>query len=443
MDELSRALSNLEGRFPRTLIVSECRRVLRAAREAIQNKQPVPHDLASRALAALEALERPSFQRVINATGVILHTNLGRAPLTLSPAADVYSNLEYDIGTGRRGKRDAHTALLLERLLEAPGILVNNGAAAVFLTLHALAQGGAVVVSRGELIEIGDGFRIPDIMARSGAHLVEVGTTNKTRIEDYANAIGPDTRLLMRVHPSNFRVTGFTGRPSLEDLTALGRERGIPVYEDLGSGCFVDLSRWGVHEPTVQASLRVGVDVVSFSGDKLLGGPQAGVLAGRAELIAQLRRNPMFRALRVDKMTVEAMETSLRALLLEHWDELPVFRMLCQSREQLALRAAEFLQHYAIQGAAVAEGESMLGGGSTPEQALPACLIAFDAGAVAMEQCLRQSRPAVIARIEHDQLLIDLRTVHPREEAELAAALHQAQSGAALQHRVGPPGPTD
>jgi L-seryl-tRNA(Ser) seleniumtransferase len=439
VDELARALSNLEGRFPQALIVSECRRVLQAARAAIQaqlaresirSDQPVPHDLASRALLALEALERPSYQRVINATGVILHTNLGRAPLAATPAGGVYSNLEYDIETGKRGRRDAHTATLLERLLEAPGLLVNNGAAAVFLALHELARGGEVVVSRGELIEIGDGFRIPDIMARSGARLVEVGTTNKTRIDDYANSIGPETRLLMRVHPSNFRMQGFTGRPALEELVALGRERGIPVYEDLGSGCFVDLSPWGVYEPTVQASLRAGVDVVSFSGDKLLGGPQAGVLAGRAELIARLRRNPLFRALRVDKLTVETMETTLRALLLEHWDELPVMRMIRQNREQLALRAAEFLQRYEIQGAVVVDGESMLGGGSTPEQTLPACLIAFEVDAFAMEQCLRQSRPAVIARIEHDHLLIDLRTVHPREEAELAAALHQAQTAA-------------
>jgi len=225
-------------------------------------------------------------------------------------------------------------------------------------------------------------------------------------------------------------MVGFTGRPPLEELVALGRERGIPVYEDLGSGCLVDLSTWGVHEPTAQASLRAGVDIVSFSGDKLLGGPQAGVLAGRAELIAKLRRNPMFRALRVDKLTVEAMETSLRSLLLERWDELPVLRMVRQSREQLELRAAEFLQRHAIQGAVVIDGESMLGGGSTPEQTLPACLIAFETEAVAMEQCLRQSRPAVIARIEHDRLLIDLRTVHPREEEELAAALHQAQTAA-------------
>jgi len=430
VDELARALSNLEARFPRALIVSECRRVLQHARAAIQNKQPVPHDLASRAVAALDALERPSFQRVINATGVILHTNLGRAPLAAAPPAGVYSNLEYDVAAGKRGRRDAHTAALLERLLDAPGLLVNNGAAAVFLALHELARGGEVIVSRGELIEIGDGFRIPDIMARSGARLVEVGTTNQTRIGDYASAIGPETRLLMRVHPSNFRMTGFTGRPTLEELVALGRERGLPVYEDLGSGCLVDLTEWGIDEPTVQASLRSGVDVVSFSGDKLLGGPQAGILAGRANLITQLRRNPMFRALRVDKLTVESMETALRALLLERWDELPVLRMLRQSRAQLELRAAEFLQRYEVQGAVVIPGVSMLGGGSTPEQTLPACLIAFETNPVAMEHCLRQSRPAVIARIEHERLLIDLRTVHPREEAELAAALHQAQIAA-------------
>ena len=430
MDELSRALSNLEGRFPRAIIVAECRRVLQAAREAIGRNEYVPHDLASRALAALEALERPSLRRVINATGVILHTNLGRAPLAAAPEAGVYSNLEYDLHSGQRGRRDAHTEPYLQRLLEAPAILVNNGAAAVFLALHELAAGGEVIVSRGELIEIGDGFRVPDIMARSGARMIEVGATNKTRIDDYASAIGPQTRLLLRVHPSNFRMEGLTGRPSLEELAALGRERGIPVYEDLGSGCFVDLSPWGVREPTAQTSLRAGADLVSFSGDKLLGGPQAGVLAGRAELVARLRRNPLFRALRVDKMTIAVMEFTLRSLLLERWDDLPVLRMIRLSRAELALRAAEFLLRHAIHGAVVADGESMLGGGSTPQQRLPTCLIAFEGNAAAMERHLRRARPAVIARIEHDRLLIDLRTVHPREEEELAAALLKAQAAA-------------
>ena len=219
-----------------------------------------------------------------------------------------YSNLEYDLAAGRRGKRDVHTASLLERLIGAPGIAVNNNAAAVFLALNELAAGGEAIVSRGELIEIGDGFRIPDIMARSGAILREVGTTNRTRIDDYRDAITDRTRLLLRVHPSNFRISGFTARPELRELAALGRERGIPVYEDLGSGCLVDLRAFGIDEPLVSESLAAGVDLVSFSGDKLLGGPQAGILAGRAELVARLRRNPLFRALRLDKLIYQALE---------------------------------------------------------------------------------------------------------------------------------------
>ena len=430
MDELARALSNLESRFPRPLIVAECRRVLEHARQALREGRPVPPDLASQAAASLEALSRPSLLRVINATGVILHTNLGRAPLPSAPTAETYTNLEYDLHAGRRGKRDAHTAALLQRLLDAPAIVVNNGAAAVYLALHELAAGGEVVISRGELIEIGDGFRIPDIMAHSGARVVEVGATNRTHIDDYRAAITPATRLLMRVHPSNFRIEGFTGRPSLEELVALGREHSVPVYEDLGSGCLVDLSPWGVREPLAQASLRAGVGIVSFSGDKLLGGPQAGILAGRPELVARLRRNPMFRALRVDKMTVAVLESALRALLLERWHDLPVLRMIHQTREDVRRRATAFLESYAIPGAALIDGQSMLGGGSTPQQTLPTTLIAFDRHAIAMECHLRASHPAVIARIEDDRLLIDLRTVHPREEESLAAALHAARTAA-------------
>jgi len=428
VDELARALSHLESRFPRVLIVAECRRALEHARQALRDGAPAPPDLASRVAASLEALLRPSLVRVINATGVILHTNLGRAPLSAAPADEAYSNLEYDLPAGRRGKRDNHTAVLLHHLLDAPAILVNNGAAAVYLALHELAAGGEVVISRGELIEIGDGFRIPDIMAHSSARVVEIGTTNRTRIDDYRDAITPDTRLLMRVHPSNFRIEGFTGRPSLEELVALGRERGIPVYEDLGSGCLVDLSPWGVHEPLAQASLRAGAGLVSFSGDKLLGGPQAGILAGRPELVARLRRNPMFRALRVDKMTVAVMETALRALLLERWPDLPVMRMICQTREELRRRAAAFVESHAFAEAALIDGDSMLGGGSTPQQTLATTLIAFDRDAVALERALRGSDPPVVARIEEDRLLIDLRTVHPREEHALASALRTALS---------------
>ena len=426
VDELARTLAHLAGRFPRALVVDQCRRTLQAARNAIQTGLPAPKDLSAAVAEALEAIARPSLRRVINATGVILHTNLGRAPLPTLEEFVGYSNLEYDLAAGRRGRRDTHTATLLERLLGAPGIVVNNGAAAVYLALHEIAAGGEAIVSRGELIEIGDGFRIPEIMARSGARLVEVGTTNKTRIEDYANAITPQTRVLMRVHPSNFRMEGFTGAPSLEELTALGSERGIPVYEDLGSGCVVDLAPWGVREPLAQASLRAGADLVSFSGDKLLGGPQAGILVGRLNLITALRRNPMFRALRVDKLIISALETTLRALLLEQFDRLPVLYMLRQTQAELRHRAEALIADHAIPHATVIDGESMLGGGSTPQQTLLTALIAIDHDAVALERRLRAAEPPVIARIEVDRLLIDLRTVAPSEEPELAAALRAA-----------------
>jgi len=266
---------------------------------------------------SLEAMALPSLKRVINATGVVLHTNLGRAPLGRQSPIPGYSNLEYDLDSGKRGKRDVHASDLFERLLGRPAIAVNNNAAAIYLALNELAAGYEVIVSRGELIEIGDGFRIPDIMQRSGAVLREIGTTNRTGIQDYRNAITERTRLLLRVHPSNFRMEGFTARPELAELVALGQERGIPVYEDLGSGCIVDLRPFGIDEPLVADSLRAGTDLVSFSGDKLLGGPQAGILAGKPEIIARLRRNPMFRALRLDKLIYQSLGETLRAVLLE------------------------------------------------------------------------------------------------------------------------------
>jgi L-seryl-tRNA(Ser) seleniumtransferase len=358
---------------------------------------------------------------------VILHTNLGRAPLAGGAPEGWYSNLEYDLGTGRRGRRDSHTGALLERLLDRPAILVNNNAAAVWLALHELAAGGEVLVSRGELVEIGDGFRIPDIMARSGAALREVGTTNRTRIEDYRRAITEKTRLLMRVHPSNFRMEGFTGRPTLEELAALGRERGIPVYEDLGSGCLLDLRPYGVNEPTVAASFAAGVDLVSFSGDKLLGGPQAGVLAGRPELVERLRRNPMFRALRLDKLVIGAMERALRLLLLEKYDEVPTLAMLRQSAEEIRQRALRLAGRLGP-GADVVAGESVLGGGSTPGESLPTWLVMLDGDAVAAERKLRAWTPPVVARIEKERLAVDLRTVAPGEEDELFRALEATRS---------------
>ena len=376
---------------------------------------------------ALAALETPSLRRVINATGVVLHTNLGRAPLGAISILPGYSNLEYDLVSGRRGKRDVHAGRFLERLLGAPAIAVNNNAAAIFLALHGLAAGGEVVVSRGELVEIGDGFRIPDIMAASGAALREVGTTNRTGIADYRDAITDRTRLLLRVHPSNFRMVGFTARPALAELVALGRERGVPVYEDLGSGCVVDLRPFGIEEPLVADSLSAGVDLVSFSADKLLGGPQAGILAGKPEIVARLRRNPLFRALRLDKLICQALERTLRSLLFQRWEETPALAMIRQTAAEVRARAAALLAGLPAIHAELMAGESVIGGGATPQQSIPTCLIAVGcADASECERRLRAADPPVIARIEKDRVLLDLRTVFPEEEPELAAALQQA-----------------
>jgi L-seryl-tRNA(Ser) seleniumtransferase len=423
LDHLSPALE----RFPRPVVVAEIRRVLDAVRREIRDGSAPAEghmSVATRVEAALAALARPSLRGVINATGVVLHTNLGRAPIGPTAPLPGYSNLEFDLAAGRRGKRDTHTAALLERLLGAPGIAVNNNAAAVFLALNELAAGGEVVVSRGELIEIGDGFRIPEIMARSGAALREVGTTNRTRIEDYRHAINERTRLLLRVHPSNFRISGFTGRPPITALVELGRERGLPVYEDLGSGCVADLSPFGIDEPLVTASLSAGADLVSFSGDKLLGGPQAGILAGKPELVARLRRNPLFRALRLDKLIYQALESTLRNLLLERWDAIPALAMIRQPAETIRARAEALATRLPRLRTDIVEGRSLIGGGATPEQSIPTWLIAIEcADAAAAERRLRAGDPPVIARIENDRLLFDLRTVFPEEENALAAAM--------------------
>jgi len=428
VDEVLGRLAHLPGDFPRGLVVEEVRRALERARAAIRaGREPSAESIEAEIERSLAALARPSLRRVINATGVILHTNLGRAPLPVFTPLAGYSNLEYDLEAGRRGKRDVHAAGLLERLLGRPAIAVNNNAAAVYLALHELAAGFEVVVSRGELIEIGDGFRIPEIMAQSGAILREVGTTNRTRIEDYQAAISERTRLLLRVHPSNFRIVGFTARPELRELVALGRAKGIPVYEDLGSGCLTDLRPVGLDEPLVKDSLEAGASLVSFSGDKLLGGPQAGILAGEAELIARLRRNPMYRALRLDKLIYQALETTLRHLLLEAWDRVPALRMIRLSAEQVRARAERLLARLPRLSAELIPGRSLIGGGATPEQSLPTWLIAISAADPAeLERRLRQAEPPVIARIEEDRLLLDLRTVFPEEEDELAAALQRA-----------------
>ncbi len=425
VDEVLSRLEHLLGPFPRKLVVAEIRRVLDQARAEIRSGgQASELSVETRVEQVLAALLRPSLKRVINATGVVLHTNLGRAPLASFTPILGYSDVEYDLAAGQRGKRDVHAAPLLERLLGRPAIAVNNNAAAVLLALHELAAGHEVIVSRGELIEIGDAFRIPEIMAHSGAILCEVGTTNRTHIDDYRAAITDRTRLLLRVHPSNFRIQGFTARPQLKELVALGKEKGIPVYEDLGSGCVTDLREFGLDEPLVSESFKAGVDLVSFSGDKLLAGPQAGILAGNPELVARLRRSPMYRALRLDKLIYQALETTLRHLLLERWDQLPALRMIRQSPEEIRARAERLLTKTPGLRAQLTPGHSLIGGGSTPEQSLPTCLIAIASEDLpALEQRLRSLHPPVIARIEQDRLLLDLRTVFPEEEDELAAAL--------------------
>jgi L-seryl-tRNA(Ser) seleniumtransferase len=432
----------------RSLVADIARGVLKDLRARLIKDAHIVPDLSATRLeaierqvaSAVEATLTPSLRRVINATGVVLHTNLGRAPLpraaseAIGETAVRYSNLEYDIERGERGKRDVHTARLLADLAGAEAaIVVNNNAAAVFLVLNTLAKGGEVIVSRGELIEIGDGFRIPDIMSESGAILREVGTTNRTRIRDYQRATSSMTRLLLRVHPSNFRVTGFTERPSLDELVALGRRKRIPVFEDLGSGCLADLTSSGITEPVVRESCRAGVALVSFSGDKLLGGPQAGIIAGKQDVVTRIRRNPLFRALRVDKLTIAALEATLRAYHRGAFEEVPALRMIHMPADEIARRAEALAQRIAASLPPDAEiklrpGFSVIGGGATPDQKLPTHLIFIKSrsrSASTMEERLRKPQRGVpvVARIARDRLILDLRTVFFDEEAALASAL--------------------
>jgi L-seryl-tRNA(Ser) seleniumtransferase len=442
-------LVDLAARTARGLVVEVARTVLRDLRSSILGSDESGERLDADSLEERIAQEvahllARSLQPVINATGVVLHTNLGRAPL---PAAVVeefratatqYNNLEYDLENGKRGKRDVHTTALLTRLTGAEAaIVVNNGAAAVLLVLAALAKPGEVLVSRGELIEIGDGFRIPEIMAESGAILREVGATNRTHLADYENALGSESKVLLRVHPSNFKMVGFTDKPALQELVELSKRSGVPLVEDLGSGCLVDLSAYGIREPTVRESIAAGVDIVLFSGDKLLGGPQAGIIAGKKELIARIRRHPLFRALRVDKLTVAALETALGAYLRNALDELPALRMLRLNAEEMLERCTRFLTALRPQLSAgeveseIVDGDSLAGGGSTPAQRLPTKLLRFASvrhSATQLEKRLRRGTGPlpVIARVEDQHLIIDLRTVFLEQEALLAQALSAA-----------------
>ena len=431
----------------RSFLVEMVRGVLAQLRREIVSGEPLEEtQLAAqvielRVVRSVEQALALSLRGVINASGVILHTNLGRAPLLAAildefrQTATQYSNLEYDVAVGARGKRDVHTSRLIERLTGAESaIVVNNCAAAVLVTLAALARGGEVIVSRGELIEIGDGFRIPEIMEQSGAVLREVGTTNRTRIADYENAINEKTCVILRVHPSNFTVSGFTEKPEVAELIALGQRTRLPVVEDLGSGCLVDLSPVGISEPTARESVEAGFSLVLFSGDKMLGGPQAGIIAGKKELVQKVRRHPLFRALRVDKLTIAALEATLRAYLRGAWNEIPALRMMQMSMEEISARTDGFYKVLwaKVAGAdaevEIADGRSLVGGGSTPAQSLPTKVIRIASArhsATDLEVRLRLTTGGtpVVARIEDDRLLIDLRTVFPEQELALAEAL--------------------
>jgi L-seryl-tRNA(Ser) seleniumtransferase len=482
IDELLRdaAIAELVAREGQTVVADACRAVLGRIREEIAvghlDRQKLGLALGGIAAAVESELRRAlgySLRPVINATGVILHTNLGRAPLATSAIehireiAGTYSNLEFELETGERGKRDVHVDRLLRKLLgdelvgfqptgqpraavptqplESPSpistIVVNNNAAAVLLALNTLADGGEVIVSRGELVEIGGSFRIPEVMTKSGAVLREVGTTNRTRVSDYQRAINDRTRLLLRVHRSNFEISGFTEQPALEELVALAHKQNLPLMEDLGSGALFDLRAVGINnEPGVLDSLRLGVDVVTYSGDKLLGGPQAGLISGRAELVKKMRSNSLFRALRVDKLTYAALEATLLAYAKRDHDAIPALRMMRSAKDEIAKRAEKLVADIdQARGGAnptrlhaeVVAGESLVGGGSAPSAVLTTMLLAIACeglSANALAARLRASDPPVIARVEEGRVLLDLRTVFPEQDTVLSQALIQSFS---------------
>jgi L-seryl-tRNA(Ser) seleniumtransferase len=427
--------SGLLRAHPRAAVAAALRAELAPLR---QDGRPFAAAPVFAAVAArLDAAARPGLRRVINATGVVLHTNLGRAPLpqaalaAIAEEAGAYCNLEMELEHGTRGDRHAACAALLAELTGAEAALVvNNGAAGMLLAMSALASGGEAVVSRGELVEIGGGFRIPDVIRQGGARLVEVGTTNRTRLPDYEAAIGPETRLLLRVHPSNYRITGFTEAPEPRALAALARSRGLLALEDLGSGALFDLSRLGLpHEPTFADSVAAGFDLVAASGDKLLGGPQAGLLVGRREAVMRCAGHPLMRALRPGKLVLAALEAVLRLYRDPDGvvEAVPVLAMLAAPLAEVSARAERLLALLPEEaGARIVEDHSLVGGGALPEALIPTLVVALPGAAEAMAQRLRRGRPAVVARIAGGSLLLDPRAVPDAEVEALAAALRRA-----------------
>jgi L-seryl-tRNA(Ser) seleniumtransferase len=444
------SIQALVSQYSRKIVLREIQEYLGRLRQEVANDQIDTGTVQARLTAIEQALaERlalrlsPSLRKVINATGVILHTNIGRAPLpqaafeAVRELACSYSNLEYDVEIGQRGHRDRHFEQKIRRVLNCEAAtVVNNNAAAVFLILNTLAVGRKVLVSRGELIEIGGSFRIPAIMTQSGAILSEVGTTNKTRLADYEEAVDGETALILRVHPSNYRIVGFTERPELKDLALLARRKGIPLIKDAGSGYFRKIPQPVMRdEPSVEQALADGAELVCFSGDKVMGGPQAGIIVGRQDLIARIRRNPLMRVCRVDKLTYGILDWTLTEYEKGTYTEtLPVYRMLVESQEEVRARAEQLAERVRPLGfeVAVSEGVSLVGGGSAPGETIPTVLLLVSLpgfSASRLETRLRQHNPPVLARTENDRVVMDLRTVISGEEDEIFAALSLALSG--------------
>ena len=419
--------------YGRPLTVTAIRHVLEQVRSVYNPETPVPEQdiLIKQIDQTLADWAAPSLVPVINATGVILHTNLGRAPLSQSAliaAQEVgsgYSNLEYDLNKGQRGSRLLHAEALLQRLTGAEAALVvNNNAAAVLLVLSALARRRAVVIARSQMVEIGGGFRVPDVMKQSGARLLEVGTTNRVHLTDYQNTLEEKPALFLRAHRSNFQIVGFTSEPSLAEISSLAHSAGLPLVDDLGSGSMLDTSRFGLgHEPMVQESLADGADLVCFSGDKLLGGPQAGIIIGRANLVAKIKKHPLARAVRADKLCLAALSATLLHYIKDEAETtIPIWRMIAATSEEIRQRALVW-QAVLDQGEIIT-GESTIGGGSLPGETLPTFLLAFTvSNPNRIAKILRQRQPAIIARVQDDKVVLDPRTVLPEQEPRLLAGL--------------------
>ena len=446
-------IADLLRTYPRTVVVDAVRNGLKRLRQQLLDKKELTdleeeffsfEHLYSLFRKEIDLQVQPRLRHLINATGVVIHTNLGRSPLhpsALKHMIDIaknYSNLEYDLDRGERGNRYTHVEGILCRLSGAESALVvNNNAGAVLLVLNTIAEGREVIVSRGELVEIGGAFRIPDVMRRSGASLREVGTTNRTYLSDYQKAIGSQTALLLKVHTSNFRVMGFTSDVSLQELVQLGRQHDLPVMNDLGSGCFVDLSQYGLEkEPTVQEAIKTGVDVVTFSGDKLLGGPQAGIILGRKNLLDLIKINPLTRALRIDKLTLAALESTLLLYLDEKraMEEIPTLRMLSLDTGNLKRRGRRLLRRLSGRvdkgtQLTLREDVSQVGGGALPLQELPTMVLAvkpLDLSVNELEENLRKGEPPIISRISKDELILDMRTVLDEDIPLLAAGIEKS-----------------